>query len=209
MTRQIGDPTLDGVARGQQVTMEGSGKFKLEIRPFLNYTEISGQSNVPTTVYRGLSTGHSMPIWNSDQEQLYYDVCVPDRWDEASDIDVHIHCYLASAQDTDEKAFKLQVEWEHFGEAVVVPDTSNIVSVLTENIPNPTAQFQSYHVIFTGANAIDYDVDGGGSEIAADENLLLRIRRIAKSGEDTEITGELVITHVGLVFTCDKVGAAA
>lgn len=183
-------------------------KYLLELRPFLDYTEISGQAEIPTTVYQGLFTGHSLPIWDSDQEQLYYGMCVPDRWDGESDIDIHVYCYLASAQDTDEKAFKLQIEWEHHAVGAVIPDTGNIISVLTENLPNPTAQFTSYKVIFTGANAVNYDVDGAGSKLLVDENLVMRLRRIAKSGDDTEITGELVITHIGLIFHCDKVGAA-
>lgn len=208
MTRQIGDPVLDGIARGQQITMTGSGLATIELRPSLNFTAISGQAHVPDTVTRGVTTGFSLPIWNSNNEQLFFKICVPNRWDAASDIDVHVNCYLDSAQSENEKAFKIQIDWEHFAVGTAVPNTSNTITVETENIPNPTAQYTSYLVDFTGANAINYDIDGGGNELAIDDEIYFRLRRITKTGADTEITGELVITHVGLLFRRDKMGAA-
>lgn len=207
--KQIGDPVLDGVARGQQITMTGSGLATIELRPELNFTSISGQNHVPDTVMRGVVTGFSLPVWNSDDEQLFFKICVPNRWDAASDIDIHIDCYLASAQSANQKAFKLQIDWEHFATGVAAPSTSNTITVETENIPNPTAQYMNYQIIFTGANAINYDIDGGGNEIKVDEKLYFRLRRIGKTGTDTEITGELVITHIGLIFQINKVGTAA
>lgn len=183
--------------------------YLLEIRPQLEFTTISGQSFVPTTTTRGLVTGFSLPIWSSNNEELYFKVCVPNRWDGVSDIQAHVNCYLASAQSANEKAFKLQLEWEHFVDGAAVPNTGNAISVLTEDIPNPTAQFTSYKVDFEGTNAIDYNIDGAGHEILADEILYMRLRRIDKTGADTEITGELVITHVGIIFQCDKIGESA
>lgn len=194
---------LEGVDHGQPFVMTGSGKSKIELRPNLNHSAISGQSNVPTPVQRGAVPGFSLPIWNSDNEQIFFDMCVPNRWDEASNIDIHIHGYLAAIQPTTARAFRLQVSWEHYGSAVVVPDTVNTIEVETE-LDADTAAFTAYHVDFTTTNAIDYDVDGGGHEIAADSNLGLRLRRIAKTGGNNEIDGEFVVTHFGLIFTRNK-----
>ena len=201
----IGDPMLEGVTHGQQYTMSGSGLCVMELRPTLVTTEVSGQSNVPTTVTRGVVPGISLPIWNSNSEQLFFDICVPDRWDETSDIDIHIYCYLSAIQPTSARAFKLQVDWEHYAPTSVAPDTSNTIAVETE-LDVDTAAYTGFKVIFTGANAINYDVDGGGNEVAADENLCMRLRRIDKTGGNNEIDGEIIITHVGLLFQRDKLG---
>ena len=71
------------------------------------------------------------------------------------------------------------------------------------------AQYKTFKVDFDGANAINYDVDGAGNEIQSDENLWMRLRRIAKTGGKTECAGEIVITHVGLICVRDKLGVSA
>jgi len=189
------------------VRLAEDGVCKIELRPDLNHSAIAGQNNVPTPVIRGVVPGFSLPIWDSNNEQLFFDICVPDRWNGVSDIDIHIHGYLTDAQPTTARAFKLQIGWEHYDATAVVPDTENLVAVETE-MNAETAINTSFQVIFTGANTINYDIDGAGNELAIDENLCLRLRRIAKTGANNEITGEFVVTHIGLIFTRDKIGTA-
>ena len=50
---------------------------------------------------------------------------------------------------------------------------------------------------------IDYDVDGGDIIVAEDE-IQLRLRRIAASA--VEISGEVVITEIGLICPADRLG---
>ncbi|MCK4664642.1 MAG: hypothetical protein KAT68_17365 [Bacteroidales bacterium] len=185
------------------ILMSDSGATTIEIRPTLNTTIISGQSNVPTAVTVGICPGYSLPIWNSDNEELYFDIAVPQRWDGASDITAHIHCLLASAQDANAHTFQLQLTWDKFttDDNEIVPASGEHDVGVNTNTAISANQYTSYSVDFT----INYDVDTP-DDILARDNLLVRIRRITETGDNTEIAGEVIITHLGLVFNRDKIG---
>jgi len=165
-----------------------------EERPDLDYTRILGVGR-PTRVTRGICDGFSLPVYAADQEELFFNICVPDRYDEASDIIVHIHCYIDTANTN--KNFQLRLEWEHHSDGDLVPVIFNTVTVETPT--GAAAQFMSFHVEFT----IDYDIDGA-DVIAGDDELDLRLYRIAASAD--EIAGEVVVSHLGVEFRCDKIG---
>jgi len=176
------------------------GDVFLELRPELDYTRISGQAFVPTQVIRGIYLGYSLPIYADDNEDLFFDICIPDRWNGTTDILVIVDCYIAAANDNFN--FNLRLDWEHFTPvADIVPNTSNLVPVET-NTGVGAAAFQSYHVEFV----VDYDIDVGDA-IEPDDNMALRLLRIDASSK--EITGEIVIVHLGVVFRIDKVGDIA
>lgn len=166
-----------------------------EEHPHLDYTRIIGNAK-PTEVTRGIIEGYSMPIYNSDDEELFLLDGIPNYYSEAADVIVHIHCYLDTANTG--KNFKLQLEWEHYTIGTdLVPVTVNTVTI--ETATGTASQYQSYEVEFV----IDYDIDGGDSLVIGDE-LALRVRRIAASSN--EIAGEVVITQIGSVFPKDKIG---
>lgn len=167
--------------------------YQHELRPDLDFTRITGPGQ-PTMVTRGIVDGFSLPTYAANEE-LFYNICVPNRYDEASDIRVHIHCYLDTAN-TD-KNFQLQLEWEHWTIGDLVPNTINPLTVETPT--GTAAQFKSFQVDFM----IDYDIDGANI-ILGDDMLNFRLYRIAASSD--EIAGEVVITHVGVLFLCDKIG---
>lgn len=181
------------------VTLEGDGLCYIELRPDLDWDTIRGQEGVPTLVTQGLFRGFSLPEYVAEpdnHEQLFATICVPNRYDDASDIFLHLDCWLAIEEVS--KNFNLQVGWEHYTPVTdIVPATETLVPV--ETATGAGAQFQSYTVAFT----IDYDVHTPNN-IVADDILALRIRRIAASGDDC--IGEIVINHYGVIFRRNKLG---
>lgn len=183
-----------------QITLSGDGLTILEFRPELDFDKIRGNAGIPTTVYRGLFKGSSLPIFDDDNEELSFDLCMPNRWDGQSDITVHVYCRLAGAEDT--KNFKLRLAWEKYTPGTdVVPETSNLVEVQTATGAS-AVEGQSYVVEFT----IDYDIDTP-DVMAIDDRMSLRLRRIAATENDC--AGEIIIEHVGLVIRRNKIGGAA
>lgn len=177
--------------------LTGDAKVFIELRPDLDFETVKAQGK-PVRVLRGIIKGWEFPIYNNDNQELFLEMHVPHRWDEASNILLHLHCYLDTAN-TD-KNFNLQVSWESFTERDLIPATSNDVEV--ETVTGTAAQFQSFHIDFT----IDYDIDPADPIQSSDE-LHFRIRRLDASAD--EIAGEVVITHIGLVFLRDKLGNSA
>lgn len=198
-----GEPMLDDMyprdiymTEGYVITLEGNSKLYLELRPDLDF-EIVKAHGKPTRVYRGVVGGFSLPVYAADNEELFLESHIPHRWDNVTDILVHLHCYLSVANDT--KNFNIQLSWEHFTDGDIIPATSNDVEVETATGAG-AAQFQSYHIEFI----IDYDIDVGDLIISTDE-LHLRIRRIAATAD--EIAGEIVVTHIGVIYLIDKLGS--
>jgi len=176
------------------LTLTGDGKVYFELRPDLDFETVRA-NGAPTRVVRGLVKGFSLPTY-SVGEELFLEAHVPDRWDNASDILLHIHCYLDTAN-TD-KNFNLQMSWVHYTDGDVVPSGSHDLTVETPT--GIAVQYQSFHISYT----IDYDISPADPMSSSDE-LHLRLRRLDASAD--EIAGEVVITHVGLVFLRDKLGS--
>jgi len=186
--------TLTGV---DPLTLTGDALVYLELRSALNWERIRGANGVPTKVTRGIIEGFSLPVYAANSEELYFNCCVPDRWQEATDIVVHCYCYLPSAN-TDKK-FNLRLEWEHCTVGDLVPATDNDVDVETDT--GTAGAYKSFEVLF----AIDYDIDSGDAILPNDE-LHFRLTRL--DATSAEITGEVVITHLGIVYQRNKLGDA-
>lgn len=177
------------------VTLHGTAKTTFELRPDMDFATVQAHGK-PTWVRRGVVGGFSLPVYAANEE-LFTSIHVPFRWDGVSDIEVHIEGYLDTANTG--KKFQLRVAWENVTCGIdVVPATSNDVDVELDT--GTAAQYQSFHTHFI----IDYDIDGAGNEIIASDCLYLRLYRIAASSN--EITGEFVITHIGVRFNRDKLG---
>ncbi len=179
-----------------QMTMVDDGLVYIEIRPDLDWATTIATGK-PTYVKRGAFSGFSFPLYAADEE-LFFTVCVPGRYDEASDIIMHTDVWLSAAEDT--KNFNLQLSWKHYTPGEVVPATFNDVPVETATGAG-AAEAKSFTVPFT----IDYDLDP--APIVGDDIIGLRLRRIDASGN--EIGGEVVATHAGVNFRRDKMGKVA
>ena len=182
------------ISGADPLRLTGDAKVYFELRPDLDFETVRAQGK-PTQVARGVIHGFSLPIYSNDNEELFLSMHTPDRWDNVSNILVHIHCYLTSANDG--KNFNLQVSWMHYTDGDVVPDGSYNLTV--ETATGTAVQYQSFHIDYT----LDYDIVPA-DPIASSDELHLRLRRLDAS--TNEIAGEVVITHVGLVFLRDKLG---
>lgn len=112
---------------------------------------------------------------------------------EGETAEIHIHCWLSAAQVVATDAFRLYVEYENFTAGTdIVPNTGD--DVIIETLAGIAAQFQSYDV------EMPLDMTG----IDRDDSLGFILQLIASSDN---ITGEVVIQHVGAIFLCDRLGS--
>ena len=176
------------------ITLLGSARSWLEFRPDLDPTKLAVNAK-PTIVTRGVALGYSLPVGGADEE-LFYSICVPNRWDGESDIYVHIRAWLSAAQDEASDAVKLSLNWQYSGDGDVVAGT--YYTVTDEVVTGVVAQY----TVIVFKFIIDYDTEVG-HPILADDVLFFHLTRIASSHE---IAGEPVVIDSGVIFRCDKFG---
>jgi len=198
----IGDATnyLE-ISEGGIISLHGTAKRYEIVRPVLNQSIVSAHGK-PTVVTVGVSHGFSLPIFNSDDEELYFTQCLSDSWDEESDIIVSVYVALAGAEDVGNK-FNLQFSWEHMKVGEPLLTTSNDVEVETTVLTGRNDQYDIYKIDFT----IDYDIDGAGNEIQPGEILFGRLRRIAASS--SEVTNEIIVLNWCMKYQVNKVYASS
>jgi len=188
-----GDTNYLDVSSGGVVTMAGTAKRELTLRADLDFTTVTAQGK-PSQVIIGLFHGYSMPIYNNDNEELFFNENVPGRWDGASDITFQVLCCLALAETAGE-TFKFQFSWNQVGEADVVPvathDTTDEITVVDGT------QYATYMLEFT----IDYNVDVG-DVILSHDDLTGRLRRVASTGD--EVDGEIIVLDWHTHYTVNK-----
>jgi len=175
------------------LTLHGTAKRDLTLRADLDYTNITAQGK-PTQVNVGVFHGYSMPIYNNDDEELFFNENVPGRWDGASDITFHVLVALALAETADE-TFKFQLSWNQAGETDVVPATTH--DVTDEITVVDGTQYATYMLEFT----IDYNADAGDAIVTHDD-LAGRLRRVASTGD--EVDGEVIVLDWHTHYTVDK-----
>jgi len=198
--------SADGWAYGDEITFFAlvDDKVYLEFRPDLDETRIRGNAGIPTDIRigepgEGLFVGYSLPIWNTDDEEMYFTHCVPDRWDDNSDpifgshILVHIDSSLANANESG-NSYTLQLEWEH-----VTPNEEEVpvtlhTTTITRTIYSDT-QFEFYQDWFV----ILYNADFPDN-VEHDDLLSLRLRRISAGGQLKDLDGELIIQAVDILY---------
>ena len=180
------------------ITMSGNGLVYIELQPDLDYATLIATGK-PTQVTRGVYNGFSLPLYAANEE-LFFTICIPSRWDGISDIKAHADCWLSLAEDT--RNFNLQLNRMHYTpNSDIVPNTLHDVEVQTATGVS-AAQYQSYRPDFT----IYYNVDTP-DDVVSEDILGLRLRRIAVT-EGVECAGEIVINHLGVSFRRNKMGSA-
>lgn len=173
------------------ITLTDAGLVYIELRPDLDYARIIGTGK-PDRVVRGIIEGWSLPVFTVNEE-LFLNMCVPARWDAASNIIGHVYCYLDTANDG--KKFGLRLAYASYTPTIdTVPDSSTNVDVQTST--GTAVEFQSFEVYFT----IPY------SGISIDDVLAFRLYRIDADPIGDEIAGDVVVTHIGAIFRRDKLG---
>ena len=190
---QIGDGTnyLQINSTGETLLV-GTAKRKITLRPELDHTAQLAHAK-PTQIAIGVFKGFSFPIFNNDDEELFYKVRVPYRWDGESDIFCDCTVTLVDAEDVGDK-FQFRCSWEHISHDGTTVNTSNDIDTEVTVVTGKTAQYSNYHLHF----AVDYNIDDSGNEIQSDELLNFRIRRIAASG--SEVDNEIILLDVVVDF---------
>jgi hypothetical protein len=153
----------------------------------------------PTQVDYGASSGYSMPIYASDDEEIYFNELIAGRWDEASDIIVSVVGYLSAGEDVGDD-FALQLSWANKSTSSgVFPSTTTDVEVRTNIDTSRNAQYSIYKVDFT------IDWDNGTPDILSSDIFCGRLRRIAVGGGYTEMSGEFVVQSIVVTYNVNKV----
>ena len=194
---QIGDGTnyLEINSTGE-TSLAGTAKRKLTLRPELDtITQIAHSK--PTQVVIGVFKGYSFPVYSSDNEELFYNLRVPYRWDAASDILVCVEVALVDAEDIGD-TFKFQLSWEHIMDDGIIKSTSNDVDVQQAVLTGVTAQYSIYHLHFV----IDYNINAPGDIVKHECLIGFRLRRIASTG--TAVDNEIIVLSAIADFQIDK-----
>lgn len=171
------------ISSGGVISFEGTAKRSLTLRPFLEFSVLK-QTTKPTGVAVGIFNTFSMPIYNSDNEELFFRMRVPYRWDGVTNPCFKMIVALSDAEDVGDK-FQFQFSWNHVSVTGVIPvDTSDVPTEITI-ITDHAAQYSTYSVSF------DMDLDVSDPHMASRDNLVGRLRRIAASG--SEVTNEILV----------------
>jgi len=160
-----------------------------------NFARVVGLEK-PTLVNRGVYFGFSLPIYNSDDEELYACECVDTSWDGVTNPIMYIGGWIDTANTT--KNFKLQMSWSH-----TTMDGTNAVDntthdVETQQATGTAAQYTGFKLAFT--------LDWVGQSVLVGDTIGIRIRRI--DATENEITGEFVVEGAALSYNVNKIGAS-
>jgi hypothetical protein len=196
LTKVGGSSDYASIGATGLVTLAGGGKGKLTFRPNL-IQKASKTAGVPTEIYRGCSVGYSMPIWSTDNEELYFRMRIPNRWDGTTDPQFGIITTITGAEDVGDK-FRFQLEWQTTtcgGTTVMGTTTTSTTSEQT--IITGGAAANTAYCLFLTLNA-----DDGTNPIVSGEMLQGRLRRIAASG--SEVTGEIAVWDWAVMWCTNK-----
>ena len=162
-----------------------------------NYANIQAHGK-PTRVERGVFNGWSLPIYATDDEELFTCDCLKPQWDGTTDPIIYLGGWLPSANTA--KRFKLQVSVEtaDFVGNDTVPTTTNDYTV--ETLTGTWGANTSFKVQVT--------VDASAIGLAVGQPLAIRVRRLAKAGAEAEITGEVIIEGIAIEIVTNKFGGA-
>ena len=168
-------------------------KVYLEFRPDLDETGMIKKVYVPTEVYPGIFFGYSLPVWTdkSANETLYFEMCVPDRWDGESDILVHVK--VATSDNQTGNVYELELAWDKV--------TPNVVEAIPTGAPNlvsgnRTVDSELTYACYMDWFTLDYDVEVA-DPVIVDDTIAFRLRRF---GDSDNLTSELIFFECSVLF---------
>jgi hypothetical protein len=148
-----------------------------------------GNKVKPVQLQVGCWNTYEMPVYNTDDQELFWHLHIPGRWDGASNIGYSLYVALGNAEDVGDK-FKFQLQWGWAG------PTRAFTATPLENLPveelvvtGRTAQYSTYKLDFT----LDYDVSSPA--MATGGILSGRVIRLA-SGSPAVSNSPLILDHV-------------
>jgi len=174
---------------------------KITLRP--NLIETSAKAGgTPTQITRGVNVGYSLPIWSTpvnENEQLFFRLRVPFRWDGTTDPQLGMMCTIQSAEDVGDK-FKFKLSWQTtscHGDDVMGETVSDCYTEQTI-VTGGDTQYTAYCVFF------NLDADDANNPIIAGNMIQGRIRRVAATA--SEVDGEIAIWDWVSSWAIDTVG---
>ncbi|MDD5435201.1 MAG: hypothetical protein PH343_07210 [Nitrospira sp.] len=193
---------LSGTSRTQtingQIELLGNGLVYYKERPNLEVSRVIGITK-PTTVYQGMIRGFSLPIYNSDNEELFFDVpSVTARWDGLSNPILCFGGYLDTANNV--KKFQLACDWTKFTAQTDILEGTSLETAKTGDIT--TGNWAQYHT-WSSTITLDYDVLPA-DPLASGDCMDLRLYRVAADDSGNEIAGEVVITGAVIKWRLNK-----
>jgi hypothetical protein len=171
----------------------------LAIRPAWALGRVGGTTK-PTEVQVGGWNIYRMPVYSSDDQELFWHIHIPGRWDGVSDIAYQLFVALGGAEDVGDK-FKFQLDWDWAsltaGGHLISATPAAQPTVETLVLTSRAAEYNLYRLDFT----IDYDILTPKIPLAG-EVLAGRVIRIA-SGSPAVAASPYIVDHV-VNFTIDK-----
>lgn len=186
----------DGGAHIHNDTLGFTIDRHLTFRPEVNVDEIKKQL-VPDQANIGIFFGYSIPVWNSDHEELHFRHEVPGRWNEASDVTFRIQAALASAEDVGDN-FKFELSWECASQGSTIPLTQHDAYTEQAVLTGRSAQYDIYDLAFT----IDWDIATPVCLVVGDM-IGMRLRRVDATNPD--ISGEIIVLDWTMKYKVNKV----
>ena len=170
---------------------------QLNLRPAL-IQKASKFAGEPTEIYKGCNVGYSFPIWDSDNEELYFRTRIPVRWDGTTDPQFGLVTTSLGVEDIGDK-YKFQLEWQTtagIGTSAMGDTTSNCVSEQTI-ITGGTAAYSTYFIFFT------IDASDATNPLVSGNMLQGRLRRIAATAND--VTAEVGVWDWAVIWKTNKI----
>ena len=158
----------------------------------------SKQLGTPTEIYKGCNVGYSFPVYDSDDEELFFRMLIPSRWDGTTDPQFEVLTTIMGIEDIGDK-YKFQFEWQitgYDGTSTMGETTSNCVSEQTV-ISGGTAAYSAYRIVFT------LDADDATNPLENHDMLQCRLRRIAASAN--EVTAEIGVWDWATYWKTNKI----
>lgn len=167
------------------------------VQAVFNQERVRANAGVPTGVDIGnVFFGFSLPLWNrydNIEEELHYQVDVPNWWDGTSDIIVHIH--TATTGDESGQTYELQLISNYSTPDIVeaFPVAGDYSEVIDRTIVS-NLTYAHHMEIFT----IPYN-NNPADPIVSDDVLGLLIRHDSAHQTDT-LKGELIVINEVVVY---------
>jgi hypothetical protein len=140
-----------------------------------------------------------MPIYNSDDEELFFRCRIPFRWDGTTDPQFGM-CVSLSAGETVGDYFKFQLGWQVSAKGNVISETVSTSVSEQIVITGRNDAYDTYFIFF------NFDANDVSNPLEAGNMLQARIRRI--DATDPDVSNEIIIWDWAAIWAVDKAYSA-
>jgi hypothetical protein len=190
------------ISAGGVITWAGTAKRKFTRRPRLNQGLI-GVKVKPVQVAVGAWQYFRMPIFNSDDQQVFYTMRCPYRWDGTTN-PVFKAMVGIESEETAGKVFQFKLLWNTT--SITGQMETATLDVLSGDIAVLAAPRNAALSMYSVSFELDYDSASLQQTLVARNNISFCLQRVAKTaGGSTEIAGNAVLQDAVVEFAVDKV----